>query len=108
MISRILTGYTSTDTYAKSGLQVNPIGKEIADILLAVNRPYNKSDYIPCIAWGRNAKFSERLQIGDNLKVWGRIQSRQYQKKYENGKTVTKQRTKFPSQKWKSGMKTMQ
>jgi primosomal replication protein N len=81
-----LNGYLCKNPIYRS----TPLGREIADILLAVNRPYNKSDYIPCIAWGRNARFSERLQIGDNLKVWGRIQSRQYQKKYENGKTVTK------------------
>jgi len=67
-----------------------PFGREISDILLAVNRPYNKSDYIPCIAWGRNARFSEKLQVGDNLKIWGRIQSRQYQKKYDSGEVVTK------------------
>lgn len=70
--------------------RTTPFGREIADILLAVNRQYNKSDYIPCIAWGRNARFSDKLQVGDNLKIWGRIQSRQYQKKYDNGKVVTK------------------
>jgi single-stranded DNA-binding protein len=70
--------------------RTTPFGREITDILLAVNRPYNKSDYIPCIAWGRNARFSEKLSIGDNIKVWGRIQSRPYQKKLENGEVVTK------------------
>ena len=57
-----------------------PLGREITDLLLAVNRPYNKSDYIPAIAWGRNARFSAGFEVGDRLKVWGRIQSRQYQK----------------------------
>ena len=57
-----------------------PLGREITDILLAVNRPYNKSDYIPAIAWGRNARFAANFQIGSRLKIWGRIQSRQYQK----------------------------
>lgn len=70
--------------------RTTPFGREITDILLAVNRPYNKSDYIPCIAWGRNARFSERLTVGDNIKVWGRIQSRSYQKKLESGEILTK------------------
>ncbi len=70
--------------------RTTPFGREITDILLAVNRPYNKSDYIPCIAWGRNARYSETLEVGDNIKIWGRIQSREYQKKYENGEVVTK------------------
>ncbi len=61
--------------------RTTPFGREIADILLAVNRSYNKSDYIPCIAWGRNAKYAETLSIGDNVIIKGRIQSREYQKK---------------------------
>lgn len=61
--------------------RTTPFGREIADILLAVNRAYNKSDYIPCIAWGRNARFAGTFEIGDNIRVWGRIQSRTYQKK---------------------------
>ena len=61
--------------------RTTPFGREIADILLAVNRAYNKSDYIPCIAWGRNAKYAESLSVGDNISVWGRVQSREYQKK---------------------------
>ncbi|MBQ7039844.1 MAG: single-stranded DNA-binding protein [Clostridia bacterium] len=64
--------------------RTTPFGREIADILLAVNRHYGKSDYIPCIAWGRNAKFCSALEIGTNLKVWGRIQSRQYKKKIDD------------------------
>jgi single-stranded DNA-binding protein len=70
--------------------RTTPFGREIADLLLAVNRPYNKSDYIPCIAWGRNARYSENLLVGSNIKIWGRIQSREYQKKYSSGEVVTK------------------
>ena len=62
-----------------------PFGREIADILLAVNRSYNKSDYVPCICWGRNAKFASSLEVSDNVKISGRLQSRIYQKKYEDG-----------------------
>lgn len=58
-----------------------PLGREIADLLLAVNRPYGKSDYIPCISWGRNARFAEKFSVGGHLRIWGRIQSREYQKK---------------------------
>ena len=58
-----------------------PFGREISDILVAVNRAYNKSDYIPCIAWGRNARFISNLEVGANIKVWGRVQSRVYQKR---------------------------
>ncbi|HHT98215.1 MAG TPA: single-stranded DNA-binding protein [Clostridiales bacterium] len=58
-----------------------PLGREISDLLLAVNRPYGKSDYIPCICWGRNARFAEGFNVGDRIQVWGRIQSREYQKK---------------------------
>ena len=61
------------------------MGREIADILVAVNRAYNKSDYIPCIVWGRNARFAGKLEVGDNIKITGRIQSRIYQKKTEEG-----------------------
>ena len=62
-----------------------PFGREIADILLAVNRAYNKSDYIPCIAWGRNARFCQNLEVGTQVKVVGRVQSRMYEKKHEDG-----------------------
>ena len=64
-----------------------PFGREIADILLAVNRSYNKSDYIPCIAWGRNAKFCETVPVGAEIRVVGRVQSREYEKKHEDGTT---------------------
>lgn len=62
-----------------------PLGRDIADILLAVNRAYNKSDYIPCILWGRNAKFCQSLGIGTNVRLVGRIQAREYEKKFEDG-----------------------
>lgn len=62
-----------------------PFGREISDILLAVNRSYNKSDYIPCIAWGRNARFCENVAVGTEVKIIGRVQSREYEKKYEDG-----------------------
>ena len=58
-----------------------PLGREIADLLVAVNRPYGKSDYIPCICWGRNARYAEKFQVGEHIQLWGRIQSREYQKK---------------------------
>lgn len=58
-----------------------PLGREIADLLLAINRPYGKSDYIPCICWGRNARFAEQFEVGGHIRIWGRIQSREYQKK---------------------------
>ncbi|SEV86413.1 single-stranded DNA-binding protein [[Clostridium] fimetarium] len=58
-----------------------PLGREIADILIAVNRPYGKSDYIPCIAWGRNARYAASLEVGAHMLVWGRVQSREYTKK---------------------------
>lgn len=64
-----------------------PLGREIADILVAVNRSYKKSDYIPCILWGRNAKFCEKLQVGTNVKLSGRVQSRKYEKVQEDGTT---------------------
>ena len=58
-----------------------PLGREIADVLVAVNRPYGKSDYVPCICWGRNARFAETFEVGGHIQIWGRIQSREYQKK---------------------------
>lgn len=70
--------------------RTTPFGREISDILLAVNRAYNKSDYIPSIAWGRNARFCENLAVGDHIRIWGRIQSRQYQKRLYTGESETK------------------
>ena len=58
-----------------------PLGREIADLLLAVNRPYGKSDYIPCICWGRNARYASGFEVGAKTEIWGRIQSREYMKK---------------------------
>lgn len=65
--------------------RTTPFGREITDLLLAVNRPYNKSDYIPSIAWGRNARFCENMLVGDHIILWGRIQSREYQKRDQSG-----------------------
>lgn len=70
--------------------RTTPFGREITDMLLAVNRTYNKSDYIPVIAWGRNARFCRGLNVGDNVKIWGRIQSREYQKKLSEDEVVTR------------------
>ena len=67
-----------------------PFGREIADVLLAVNRAYNKSDYIPCIAWGRNARFCQNIEVGTEVKIVGRVQSRTYEKKFEDGKVETR------------------
>lgn len=58
-----------------------PLGREIADLLIAVNRSYGKSDYIPCICWGRNARFASGFEVGTHVQIWGRIQSREYVKK---------------------------
>jgi len=70
--------------------RTTPFGREIADLLIAVNRSYNKSDYIPCITWGRNARFAGKLAVGDNIKINGRMQSRSYQKKTDAGETLEK------------------
>jgi len=70
--------------------RTTPFGREIADLLVAVNRSYNKSDYIPCIAWGRNARYAGRLTVGDNIRLWGRMQSRQYQKRKDDGEVLEK------------------
>lgn len=70
--------------------RTTPFGRQIADILLAVNRSYNKSDYIPCICWGRNAVFANNLEIGCNIKISGRMQSRIYQKKLSETEVIEK------------------
>lgn len=70
--------------------RTTPFGREIADVLLAVNRAYNKSDYIPTIAWGRNSRFCQNLEVGDNIRVWGRLQSREYQKKVDDTSVIKK------------------
>ena len=70
-----------------------PLGREIADLLLAVNRPYGKSDYIPCICWGRNARYASAFEVGGHVLLWGRIQSREYIKKL--GENQTEKRTAY-------------
>ncbi|MCT4565880.1 MAG: single-stranded DNA-binding protein [Maledivibacter sp.] len=70
--------------------RTTPFGREITDMLIAVNRPYRKSDYIPCIAWGRNARYSQKMEVGDRIKIWGRIQSRVYQKKLDEERVLKK------------------
>lgn len=82
----ILNGYVCKAPIYRT----TPFGREISDILLAVNRSYNKSDYIPCISWGRNAKYCEQLEIGSNVKINGRLQSRVYQKKLSEDQVVQK------------------
>ena len=79
--SIFLDGYICKDPiYRKT-----PLGREITELLVAINRPYNKSDYIPSIVWGRNAKFAKNLEVGDRVQMWGRVQSRDYEKKLEDG-----------------------
>ena len=82
----ILSGYVCK----KPIYRQTPFDREIADLLLAVNRAYNKSDYIPCIAWGRNARFCQNMEIGAEVKITGRVQSRSYEKKHEDGTTETR------------------
>lgn len=77
----VLEGYICKPTTYR----VTPFGREITDILIAVNRAYNKSDYIPCIIWGRNARYAGMFNVGDRVKVYGRIQAREYEKILENG-----------------------
>ena len=73
--------------------RMTPLGREIADVLLAVNRAYGKSDYIPCICWGRNARFASSFDVGEHVQVLGRIQSREYIKKITD--TETEKRTAY-------------
>ena len=81
-----LDGYLCKEpTYRKT-----PLGREISDFLLAVNRSYGKSDYAPCIAWGRNARFTSCFEVGSHVKICGRIQSREYQKRLEDGDIETR------------------
>ena len=76
--SIVLSGYICKPPVYRT----TPFNREICDILIAVNRSYNKSDYIPCIAWGRNARFAKNLEVGEKIAISGRIQSREYQKKF--------------------------
>jgi len=70
--------------------RTTPFNREIADLLLAVNRSFNKSDYIPAIAWGKNARFAKNLLVGEKVQILGRIQSREYQKRFEDGSAETR------------------
>lgn len=70
--------------------RTTPFGREIADLMLAVNRSFGKSDYIPCIAWGRTARYAASLQVGDKLKIQGRFQSREYQKQMPDGAVISR------------------
>ena len=82
----VLTGFICK----KPIYRQTPFGREISDILLAVNRAYNKSDYIPAMAWGRNARFCQNLDVGTKVRITGRVQSRNYEKKLEDGTTQTR------------------
>lgn len=84
-----LTGYICKPPV----FRITPFAREITDVLLAVNRAYGKSDYIPCIAWGKNAHLTEKMPVGTRVSVTGRLQSRQYQKKQAEG--VTESKTAF-------------
>ena len=88
------TDYTKTNQIFLEGYickepiyRKTPLGREIADLLLAVNRPYGKSDYIPCICWGRNARYASAFEVGGHVLIWGRIQSREYMKRIGENET---------------------
>lgn len=81
----VLSGYICKPPIYRT----TPFNREISDMLVAVNRAYNKSDYIPCIAWGRNARFVQNLKVGEKIALSGRIQSREYQKRLSDTETVT-------------------
>ena len=83
--SILLSGYICKPPVYRT----TPFNREIADVLVAINRAYNKSDYIPCIAWGRNARFVKNLAVGDRIAISGRIQSREYQKKLSDTESRT-------------------
>ena len=82
----ILEGYLCKTPLART----SPLGRRICDMMLAVNRMYNKSDYIPCIAWGRNAVYSGTLDVGDKIAIHGRLPSREYKKREEDGSVTVK------------------
>ena len=91
------TDYTKTNQIFLDGYickvpiyRKTPLGREIADLLLAVNRPYGKSDYIPCICWGRNARYASGFEVGEHVRILGRIQSRDYVKKLSETETETR------------------
>ncbi len=81
----VLSGYICKPPVYRT----TPFSREIADVLIAVNRAYNKSDYIPCIAWGRNARFVKNLAVGEKIALSGRIQSREYVKKLSENESRT-------------------
>jgi len=81
-----LTGYICKQPVYRT----TPFNREICDLLIAVNRQYNKSDYIPCIVWGRNARFAGNLAVGEHINVVGRVQSRNYQKRLDDDTVVTR------------------
>lgn len=81
-----LEGYVcKTPLYRKT-----PLGREITDLLIAVHRPYGKSDYIPCITWGRNARYATNFEVGERIRVWGRVQSREYTKQISDTESINK------------------
>ncbi len=84
-----LSGYVCKPSIYRT----TPFNREIADVLIAVNRSYNKSDYIPCIAWGRNARFCRGFEVGEKVAIEGRIQSREYVKKIDE--SLQEQKTAF-------------
>ena len=101
------TDYTKTNQIFLDGYickppiyRKTPLGREIADILLAVNRPYGKSDYIPCISWGRNARFASSFEVGTRVRVWGRVQSREYTKKLSETECEKRIAYESPSASW--------
>jgi len=78
----VLEGYVCKNPVYRN----TPLGREITDLLLAVNRPYGKSDYIPCICWGRNARFASEFYVGEHVRIKGRFQSREYKKEVDGDK----------------------
>ena len=100
LFAQSITECTDNDTLNKVSItgalcrppvyRSTPFGREICDMMIAVSRAFGKSDYIPCIAWGRNAQYASRFNVGDRLKLTGRLQSREYQKLLENGEYLTR------------------
>ncbi|WP_124066285.1 single-stranded DNA-binding protein [Clostridium sp. E02] len=95
LMDQKFTDYTKTNFISLNGFlckplvyRKTPLGREIADLLLAVNRPYGKSDYIPCIVWGRTARYAMGLSVGSRMEIYGRIQSREYEKKLSETEIV--------------------
>ena len=75
-----------TGTLCKSpNRRTTPMGREICDLMLAVNRPYHRTDYLPCILWGRTAQEISQLPVGARIALSGRLQSRDYIKVLPEG-----------------------